>query len=99
MGSRLAAVAPQFGSFHYQFAEAPKTSVPILSFHGTKDKTVPANNSAGYNYPVGEGYFYTSTQDISYGSTYSDGWRTSNGCSGSTSQYKTNFDGEYSLYC
>ena len=69
MSSRLAAIAPQFGSFHYQFAMAPKDSVPVLSFHGIKDTTVPANNSKGYDYPVGEGYFYTNVHDIFYGSS------------------------------
>lgn len=94
MASRLAAVVPEFGSYHYQFAMSPKTSVPILEFHGTKDTTIPANVSLS-----GDGYYYTTVQDMYYGGTYSDGWRTSNGCSGSTSHYPTNYDGQYSLYC
>merc|ERR1712216_57459 len=80
-------------------AMAPTSSVPVLSFHGTKDTTVPANNSKNKPYPVGEGYFYTDVHEIFYGSSYSDGWRTSNNCSGASSQYKTSYDGKYDLYC
>jgi poly(3-hydroxybutyrate) depolymerase len=94
MASRLAAVVAEFGSFHYQYAMSPKSSVPILSFHGTKDTTVPANVSLS-----GDGYYYTTVEDIFYGSQYSAGWRSANGCSGGDSHYPTSFDGEYSLYC
>lgn len=94
MASRLAAVVPEFGSYHYQFAMAPSTSVPILEFHGTKDTTIPANKSLS-----GDGYYYTTVEEMYYGGSYSSGWRKSNGCSGGTSQYKTSFDGQYSLYC
>lgn len=95
MASRLAAVVPEFGSFQLGHNEAPKTGVPILEFHGTKDTTVPANKSAS-----GDGYFYTTVQDIYYGGKYnSKGWRSSNGCSGSPSHYPTSYDGQYSLYC
>lgn len=94
MASRLAAVVPEFGSYHYQFAMAPSTSVPILEFHGTKDTTVPANVSLS-----GDGYYYTTVDEMYYGGSYSSGWRKSNGCSGGSSHYKTSFDGQYSLYC
>jgi len=94
MASRLAAIVPEFGSFHYQFAMSPKTSVPILEFHGTKDTTVPANVSLS-----GDGYYYTPVKDIYYGGDFSSGWRAANGCSGGSSHYPTNFDGQYSLYC
>merc|ERR1719171_2768200 len=94
MASRLAAIVAEFGSFHRGFNELPSTTVPILEFHGTKDTTVPANVSLS-----GDGYYYTTVKEIYYGGSYSSGWRKSNGCSGGTSQYKTNFDGQYSLYC
>jgi len=94
MASRLAAVVPEFGSFHYQFAQSPASSVPILEFHGTQDTTVPANVSLS-----GDGYYYTTTADIYGGSTFSSGWMKSNKCSGPTSQYVTPYDGQYSLYC
>eukprot|EP00401_Gymnodinium_catenatum_P006284 CAMPEP_0117468618 /NCGR_PEP_ID=MMETSP0784-20121206/6270_1 /TAXON_ID=39447 /ORGANISM="" /LENGTH=539 /DNA_ID=CAMNT_0005262635 /DNA_START=137 /DNA_END=1756 /DNA_ORIENTATION=+ len=94
MSSRLAAVVPEFGSFHFQFAESPKSGVAILEFHGRADTTVPANVSLS-----GDGYYYTTVQDIYYGGEFSAGWRASNGCSGSTSHYPTSFDGEFGLYC
>jgi poly(3-hydroxybutyrate) depolymerase len=94
LADRLAAVVSEFGSFHYQFAMAPKRSVPFLVFHGTKDTTVPQNVSLS-----GDGYYYTTAHDIFYGSQYSDGFRSANGCSGDAKHYPTTFDGEYELWC
>lgn len=88
MSSRFAAAVPQFGSFHKGYLQNLQTGVPLLSFHGTKDTTVPANVSLS-----GDGYYYTPTETIF--STFA----TANGCSGASSQYKTPYDGQSSLYC
>jgi len=93
--SRLAAIAPQFGSFHKGFAAAPSTGVPVLDMHGSKDTTVPANVSLS-----ADGYYYTTTKEIFEGGKYSSGWMKANGCSGATSHYPTRFDGgKYNFYC
>jgi polyhydroxybutyrate depolymerase len=94
MASRLAAAVPQFGSFHRGYSESPSSPVPILAFHGTQDTTVPANVSLS-----GDGYYYTTVDDIFNGDAYETGWRKANGCTGSTSHYPTKFDGQYQLYC
>lgn len=88
MSSRLAAAAPQFGSFQKGFLQGPTTSVPLIDIHGTKDTTVPANKSLS-----GDGYYYTTVADI-----FST-WGKANGCTGSTSHYSTPYDGQSSLYC
>lgn len=94
MASRLAAIVPEFGSFHEGFALSPSSSVPILEFHGTKDTTVPANVSLS-----GDGYYYTTVEEIYYGGKLAEGWRKANGCSGSPAHYPTSFDGQFELYC
>lgn len=88
MSSRLAAAAPQFGSFHRGFFQGPTTSVPLIDIHGSKDTTVPANKSLS-----GDGYYYTTVSDIF------SVWGKANGCSGNISHYKTPYDGQSSLYC
>ena len=40
MAARLAAISPEFGSFHRGFAMAPSEGVPVLDLHGTRDTTV-----------------------------------------------------------
>jgi len=94
LASRLAAIAPQFGSFHRGFAMAPEVGVPVIDLHGTRDTTVPANVSLS-----GDGYYYTVTSQIFGGSQYSTGWKKANGCQGSVSHYPTNYDGIQSLWC
>jgi hypothetical protein len=88
MSSRLAAAAPQFGSFHKGFLQGPTSAVPLIDIHGSKDTTVPANTSLS-----GDGYYYTTVADIF------KVWGQANGCSGSTSHYSTPYDGQSSLYC
>jgi poly(3-hydroxybutyrate) depolymerase len=54
LGHRLAAIVPEFGSFHRGFNMAPLEGVPVLDLHGTNDDTVPANYSLsgdGYDQP------------------------------------------------
>jgi len=94
LASRLAAIVPQFGSFHRGFAMAPAVPVPVLDLHGSKDTTVPANVSLS-----ADGYYYTTTAEIFGGSPYSDGWKSANGCYPSPSQYVTKLDGQQGLYC
>jgi len=59
LASRLAAIAPQFGSFHKGFAMAPLVGVPVIDTHGNKDTTVPGGVSLS-----GDGYYYTTTDEI-----------------------------------
>lgn len=94
LADRLAAIVPEFGSFHRGFAMAPSTGVPVLDLHGSKDTTVPANVSLS-----GDGYYYTTTDEIFNGGKYSTGWKKSNGCSGASSHYPTPFDGQSSFWC
>jgi poly(3-hydroxybutyrate) depolymerase len=94
LASRLAAIAPQFGSFHRGFAMAPLVGVPVIDTHGTKDTTVPGNVSLS-----GDGYYYTTTDEIFNGGKYSTGWKKANGCSGSSSTYTTAYDGIQKLHC
>jgi len=70
LAARLAAIVPEFGSFHRGFAMAPSQGVPVLDMHGTRDTTVPGNVSLS-----GDGYFYTPTQEIFDGGKYSAGWK------------------------
>lgn len=88
MSSRLAAAAPQFGSFHKGFLQGPTAPVPLIDIHGTRDTTVPANVSLS-----GDGYYYTTVSDIFAV------WGEANGCTGASSQYKTPYDGQSELYC
>lgn len=88
MSARLAAAAPQFGSFQKGFLQGPTSAIPLIDIHGTKDTTVPANTSLS-----GDGYYYTTVADIF------SVWGKANGCSGSTSHYTTPYDGQNSLYC
>jgi len=94
LASRLAAIAPQFGSFHKGFAMAPLVGVPVIDTHGNKDTTVPGGVSLS-----GDGYYYTTTDEIFNGGKYSSGWKKANGCSGSSSTYKTKYDGIKNLKC
>lgn len=94
LGTRLAAIVPVAGSFHYGFAAAPTVGVPVMDIHGTRDTTVPANTSNG------GGWYYTVTSEIFGGqSKYSRGWKAANGCSGASRHYPTAYDGTQSLYC
>lgn len=95
MGTRLAAIVPIAGSFHYGFNEAPNGGVAVLATHGNRDTTVPANGTP----PLGGGWYYTNMEEIYGGNAYGPGWKTSNGCSGSRSHYATPYDGQNSLYC
>ena len=54
MASRVAAIVPNAGSFHRGFAAAPASKVPLLDLHGTRDKTVPANETSST-----DGWHYT----------------------------------------
>lgn len=94
LSSRLAAIAPQFGSFMRGFNLAPSVGVPVIDIHGTKDTTVPANVSLS-----GDGYYYTPTAEIFGGNMYSSGWKSSNQCSGASFHYETRFDGVNKLWC
>jgi len=92
--SRLAAIAPQFGSFHRGFAMAPASPVPVVDLHGTKDTTVPGNVSLS-----GDGYYYTTTAEIFDGGKYSAGWKSSNNCDNQASHWPTKYDGQKDFYC
>jgi len=95
LASRLAAIAPQFGSFARGFNLAPSVGVPVLDLHGSKDTTVPGNVSLS-----GDGYYYTTTTEIFHGNEYSRGWVKANGCSGSPTHYPTRFDGgKHKFWC
>ena len=94
LAHRLAAIAPQFGSFHRGWNAAPSTGVPVLDLHGSADTTVPGNISLS-----GDGYYYTTTKEIFDGNAYSSGWKKANGCQGSTSHYVTPFDGTKKFWC
>merc|ERR1719401_482543 len=94
LAHRLAAIAPQFGSFHRGFNMAPPVGVPVLDIHGKSDTTVPANVSLS-----GDGYYYTPTREIFGGNAYSKGWKNANGCSGPSRHYPTRYDGIKDLWC
>jgi poly(3-hydroxybutyrate) depolymerase len=94
LASRLAAIFPEFGSFHRGFAMAPKVGVPVLDLHGTKDTTVPGNVSLS-----ADGYYYTTTDEIFNGGKYSTGWKKANGCHGPSSHWPTKYDGQHKFYC
>jgi len=94
LSSRLAAIAPQFGSFHRGFNLAPSVGVPVIDIHGDADTTVPANVSLS-----GDGYYYTPTAEIFGGNKYSAGWKASNECSGASFHYPTKYDGLNKLWC
>ncbi len=94
LAERLAAIVPEFGSFHRGFAMAPAVGVPVLDLHGSQDTTVPANVSLS-----GDGYYYTTTAEIFGGGKYSSGWKKANGCSGATYHYPTEFDGQNDFWC
>lgn len=70
LSKRLAAILPEFGSFHHGFAMAPAHGMPVLDLHGTHDTTVPANESLS-----ADGYFYTPTHEIFDGGKFSTGWK------------------------
>lgn len=88
MSERLAAAAPQFGSFHRGFAMAPKDELPVIDIHGSQDTTVPANTSLS-----SDGYYYTTTAEIFAL------WEPLNGGDGSYKQYVTKWDGQKNTYC
>jgi hypothetical protein len=92
--TRLAAIAPQFGSFHKGFAMAPATHVPVIDLHGSRDTTVPANVSLS-----GDGWYYTTTAEIFDGGKYSSGWKKANGCVSKLSHWPTKYDGQSKFYC
>jgi len=94
LASRLAAIAPQFGSFHRGFNMVPLVGVPVLDIHGRSDTTVPANVSLS-----GDGYYYTPTHEIFNGNKYSKGWKEANGCSGEPRVYHTDYAGIKDLWC
>jgi polyhydroxybutyrate depolymerase len=94
MHQRLAAISPEFGSFHKGFSMSPATGVPVIDLHGSKDTTVPANVSLS-----GDGWYYTTTAQIFGGDSYSYGWKYANGCSGKSTHYVTPFDGQSKFYC
>jgi len=94
LDSRLAAIAPQFGSFARGFNMVPTVGVPVIDLHGTKDTTVPGNVSLS-----GDGYYYTTTDEIFNGNKYSKGWKSANGCTGKSSHYRTSYDGVQKLWC
>eukprot|EP00440_Ansanella_granifera_P039911 gb/GFBE01043287.1/.p1 GENE.gb/GFBE01043287.1/~~gb/GFBE01043287.1/.p1 ORF type:complete len:577 (+),score=93.70 gb/GFBE01043287.1/:1-1731(+) len=94
LAHRLAAIVPQFGSFHRGFNLAPPVGLPVLDLHGTEDTTVPANVSLADN-----GYYYTVTSEIFGGNAFSPGWKASNGCKGPDAHYPTEWDGQDQLYC
>jgi len=94
LSQRLAAIAPQFGSFHRGFLEAPSVGVPVLDIHGKSDHTVPANVSLS-----ADGYYYTPTDEIFGGNAYSSGWKHANDCTGPSTHYVTNYDGIKELWC
>lgn len=94
MPTRLAAISPEFGSFHRGFNMVPTSGVPVLDLHGTKDTTVPANKSLS-----SDGWYYTTTDEIFYGNSYAKGWTTANGCSGSGSHWPTKYDGYKDFWC
>ena len=77
MSSRLAAIAPIAGSFHYGFLQAPTEKVPLLAITGTKDKTVPANGTAT-KASDSSGYYWETLANIA------KSWKVANGCSSST---------------
>jgi poly(3-hydroxybutyrate) depolymerase len=99
---RFAAVAPQCGSFHNGFLDAPDAEVgigmPLMDIHGNADVTVPINmtrfNKDGDKYPLSaDGWYYTQINDIT------DAWRISNNCTGDVTHYSTSLDGVDGLYC
>jgi len=94
LASRLAAITPEFGSFHYGFNLAPDQGVPVMDLHGSEDGTVPANVSLS-----DDGYYYTPVTQIFRGNSFSSGWMASNGCSGKVSHYVTPWDGTKKFYC
>jgi len=94
LAKRLAAIAPQFGSFPRGFNLAPTDGVPVIDLHGKSDTTVPANVSLS-----GDGYFYTPTHEIFDGNAYSTGWKSANNCTGPSSHYVTKYDGIKQLWC
>jgi poly(3-hydroxybutyrate) depolymerase len=94
LASRLAAIAPQFGSFHRGFAMAPTEGLPVIDLHGRSDTTVPGNVSLS-----ADGYYYTPTSEIFDGGKYSTGWKKANGCTGSASHYATSYDNVKKLWC
>merc|ERR1719440_528576 len=83
LGARLAAIAPQFGSFHRGFNMVPSVGVPVIDLHGRSDTTVPGNVSLS-----ADGYYYTVTSEIFDGNKYSKGWKAANGCSGARTHYR-----------
>ena len=94
LAHRLAAIVPEFGSFHKGFAMAPASAVPVLDLHGAKDTTVPANVSLS-----ADGYYYTTTDEIFNGGAYSKGWKAANGCEGPGAHWPTQWDGEDDFWC
>jgi poly(3-hydroxybutyrate) depolymerase len=100
LGARLAAIVPQFGSFHRGFNMVPLVGLPLLATHGKSDSTVPGNATYKTGWALSDdGYYYTPTSEIFYGNSYSSGWVKANGCSGTPSHYPTKYDGVKGLWC
>merc|ERR1719247_1475543 len=96
MSTRLAAVAPISGSFMNGYIKAPSMPMPVLDCTGTKDQTVPINDTTYGNGAVSnEGWIYSTTDDI-FAS-----WEPANGCDGSEAakHWPTSQDGVQDLYC
>lgn len=93
--SRLAAIAPQCGSFAKGFLAAPDANIgiPLMDIHGVNDAIVPANLTRfnigdDVEFPLSsDGWYYTKLDDIL------QRWRHSNNCTGLSSQYVTDYDG------
>lgn len=94
MASRVAAVFPQFASFHRGFNLAPAEGVAVADLHGWWDDTIPANHSLS-----SDGWYYTPTTAIFYGNEFSPGWRKANLCFGPSFHFPTSLDGVMDLYC
>ena len=94
LASRLAAIAPEFGSFHRGFAMSPSVGVALLDLHGSHDRTVPANVSLS-----ADGYHYVTTKEILEGTHDSKGWKHANGCSGPSRHWPTEWDGLRDFWC
>ena len=95
LSHRLAAISPEFGSFHRGFAMLPKVGMPVLDLHGAADTTVPANVSLS-----ADGYYYTTTHEIFHGTAQTPGgWMGVNGCKGAAVHWPTKWDGKDDFYC
>lgn len=96
LADRLAAIAPISGSFMNGWITPPSNPMPVLDCTGTKDVTVPINDTAYGDGPVSsEGWIYSLMTDIFAA------WEPANGCSSSDvpAHWPTPLDGTDQLYC